>query len=40
MTTFPQIVIDEQTLGGLDELVAADRDGRLKGLLDGVAASS
>jgi glutaredoxin 3 len=33
MTTFPQIVIDDQTLGGLDELVAADREGRLKVLL-------
>ena len=33
MTTFPQIVIDDQTLGGLDELVAADREGRLKMLL-------
>jgi glutaredoxin 3 len=33
MTTFPQIVIDGETLGGLDDLVAADRDGRLKGLL-------
>ena len=29
MITFPQIVIDGQTLGGLDQLVAADRDGRL-----------
>jgi glutaredoxin 3 len=33
MITFPQIVIDGETLGGLDELVKADRDGRLKGLL-------
>jgi glutaredoxin 3 len=33
MVTFPQIVIDGQTLGGLDDLLAADRDGRLKGLL-------
>jgi glutaredoxin 3 len=33
MVTFPQIVIDGETLGGLDELVAADRAGRLKGLL-------
>jgi glutaredoxin 3 len=32
MVTFPQIVIDGETLGGLDDLVAADRDGRLKGL--------
>jgi glutaredoxin 3 len=33
MVTFPQIVIDGQTLGGLDDLIAADREGRLKGLL-------
>jgi glutaredoxin 3 len=33
MTTFPQIVIDSETLGGLDELVAADKAGRLKVLL-------
>jgi glutaredoxin 3 len=30
MVTFPQIVIAGETLGGLDELVAADREGRLK----------
>jgi glutaredoxin 3 len=29
MTTFPQIVIGEATIGGLDELIAADRDGTL-----------
>jgi glutaredoxin 3 len=33
MITFPQIVIDGETLGGLDDLVAADRADRLKGLL-------
>jgi glutaredoxin 3 len=33
MVTFPQIVIGEETIGGLDDLVAADRAGRLKGLL-------
>ena len=33
MVTFPQIVIDGETLGGLDQLVAADREGRLKVLL-------
>jgi glutaredoxin 3 len=33
MITFPQIVVDEQTIGGLDELIAADRDGRLKELV-------
>ena len=32
MITFPQIVIGEDTLGGLDELVAADRAGRLSEL--------
>jgi glutaredoxin 3 len=32
MVTFPQIVIDGETLGGLDELIAADRDGRLRQL--------
>jgi glutaredoxin 3 len=29
MMTFPQITVGEQTIGGLDELVAADRDGSL-----------
>jgi glutaredoxin 3 len=33
MTTFPQIVIDGETLGGLDDLVTADKAGRLKVLL-------
>lgn len=33
MITFPQIVIDGETLGGFQELRAADRDGRLKQLL-------
>jgi glutaredoxin 3 len=33
MITFPQIVIGEETLGGFDALLAADRDGRLKQLL-------
>jgi glutaredoxin 3 len=33
MVTFPQIVIGEETLGGLDELVVADREGRLGALL-------
>jgi glutaredoxin 3 len=31
--TFPQIVIDGETLGGFDELLAADRAGRLPALL-------
>jgi glutaredoxin 3 len=33
MVTFPQIVIDGDTIGGLDDLVAADRAGRLKSLI-------
>ena len=33
MTTFPQIVIGEETIGGFDELRAADREGRLRGLV-------
>jgi glutaredoxin 3 len=32
MYTFPQIVIDGETLGGFDELRAADRAGRLSEL--------
>ncbi len=30
MSTFPQIVVDGETLGGLDELIAADRAGRFR----------
>jgi glutaredoxin 3 len=33
MVTFPQIVIGEATLGGFEELLAADRQGRLSELL-------
>ncbi len=33
MFTFPQIVIDGETLGGFDQLQAADRGGRLQELL-------
>jgi glutaredoxin 3 len=33
MFTFPQIVIEGETLGGFDELLAADRAGRLSQLL-------
>jgi glutaredoxin 3 len=29
MMSFPQIMIGDETLGGLDELLAADRAGRL-----------
>jgi glutaredoxin 3 len=32
MVTFPQIVIDDETVGGFDDLLAADRAGRLKQL--------
>ena len=33
LLTFPQIVIDGETLGGYDDLEAAERDGRLGDLL-------
>lgn len=33
MFTFPQIVIDENVIGGFAELLAADREGRLGDLL-------
>jgi glutaredoxin 3 len=33
MSTFPQIVIGDETLGGFDQLLAADRQGRLQELL-------
>jgi glutaredoxin 3 len=33
MTTFPQIVVGEEALGGFAELLAADRAGRLTELL-------
>jgi glutaredoxin 3 len=33
MMTFPQIMIEEQPLGGFDQLLAADRAGRLDELL-------
>ncbi len=32
MITFPQIVIDDEPLGGFQELLAADKAGRLKEL--------
>jgi glutaredoxin 3 len=32
MMTFPQVMIDGRTLGGFQELAAADRDGRLADL--------
>jgi glutaredoxin 3 len=31
--TFPQIIVGEETIGGFDELLAADRAGRLPALL-------
>jgi glutaredoxin 3 len=33
MFSFPQIVIGEEPIGGFGELLAADREGRLTGLL-------
>ena len=33
MSTFPQIVIDGTSIGGFDQLLAADRAGRLPELL-------
>jgi len=33
MVTFPQIVIAGESIGGFTELLAADRSGRLPGLL-------
>ena len=33
MFSFPQILIDDETIGGFAELLAADRDGRLDELL-------
>jgi glutaredoxin 3 len=33
MYTFPQILIGGETIGGFNELVAADREGRLAELL-------
>lgn len=33
MVTFPQIVVDGASIGGFDQLLAADRSGRLPELL-------
>ena len=38
MFTFPQIVIGERPVGGFNELLAADREGRLNELLGDLAA--
>ncbi len=35
--TVPQIFINDQHVGGFEELAAADRSGRLKGLLESAA---
>jgi glutaredoxin 3 len=32
MITFPQIIVAGEALGGLDQLIAADREGRLQEL--------
>ncbi|MBA2516375.1 MAG: glutathione S-transferase N-terminal domain-containing protein [Solirubrobacterales bacterium] len=32
MMTFPQVIIDGQSLGGFQELARADREGKLSGL--------
>jgi glutaredoxin 3 len=37
MYTFPQIMIGERTIGGFDELRAADSDGKLPQLLSAAA---
>ena len=38
MMTFPQIVIDGESIGGFQELAARDRAGRLKDLVEPAAA--
>ncbi len=38
MMTFPQVVIDGESIGGFQELAAADRAGRLKDLAEPAAA--
>src|SRR5215211_2788095 len=37
MMTFPQVVIDGEPIGGYQELVAADRDGRLRDFSEAAA---
>jgi glutaredoxin 3 len=37
MMTFPQVVIDDEPIGGYQELVAADRAGRLAALSQAAA---
>ena len=33
MLSYPQILVDGESIGGFDELVSADREGRLSSLL-------
>jgi glutaredoxin 3 len=33
MSTFPQVIVGEHTVGGFDQLVALDRQGRLQNLI-------
>lgn len=37
MMTFPQIFVDDQLIGGFQELMAAEKSGRLSELLGAVA---
>jgi glutaredoxin 3 len=37
MMTFPQVVIDDEPIGGYQELIAADRAGRLAELAEAAA---
>ena len=37
MMTFPQVVIDGESIGGYQELVAADREGRLRDFTEAAA---
>ena len=37
MMTFPQVVIDDELVGGFQELAAADRAGRLRELVEAAA---
>jgi len=37
--TFPQLMVGERAIGGFRELLEADRDGFLEGLLDGGASA-
>jgi glutaredoxin 3 len=40
LMTFPQILVGEETLGGFEALLAAERSGRLRTLLAGPTLSS